>query len=162
MVRKTFFCLLCITFFFFSISCTQERQDELAKKRCNDIPCEKGSCFFWNDGEHRCITDAGLEEIEKYRNGADSLFVQEYVRNILDKQIDIVHNEYMKKNAKILDFVKKVQKGRKKTDPIYQQSQHFLNELGQDSALYKMLKRQEDSLLTNLNNHISVYKIYRK
>ena len=153
---------MCMIFCFFAISCTQERQDDLGKKRCNNIPCEQNSCFFWNADEHRCVTDAGLEEIEKHKNGADSLFVQEYIRNILDKQIEVAYSEYTKKNAEILVFVKKVQKGRKKTDSIYQQGQLLLNELGQDSVLYKMLKREEDSLLANLNNHISAYKIYRK
>jgi len=162
MSLKNVFVFLCITFFFLCVSCTQERQNELAEKRCNEIPCAKTSCFFWNSREHRCVTDDGLKEIEKHNNGEDSLFVQEYLRTMLDMQVDYAYEEYLKRKDKTMKALIKMRKGRKTTDPIYKQSSILLSEWEDDSLFYKELKNKEDSLLVELRKKLFFYKVYAK
>lgn len=158
----TFLCipcfLLCVASIFLFVSCNQERQNELAEKRCNEIPCSKASCFFWNPDEHRCVTDDGLKEIKKHKNGGDSLFVQEYLRNLLDKQIELAHNEYEKKRKKTIEILMNVQKKSKINSTLLNQIQIYSRELSKDSVLYKKLTKQRDSLLMDLNDSLSIYK----
>jgi hypothetical protein len=162
----TFLCipffLLCIASIFLFASCNQERQNELAEKRCNEIPCAKASCFFWNSREHRCVSDDGLEEIEKHKNGEDSLFVQEYLRTMLDMQVDYAYEEYLKRKDKTMRALIKMRKGRKTTDPIYKQSSILQSEWENDSLFYKELKNKEDSLLVELGKRLFFYKVYAK
>ena len=154
--------VLCFLCFFLFVSCTQEQQDKLAEKRCNEIPCTKASCFFWNPGEHRCVTDDGLKEIEKHNNGEDSLFVQEYLRSVLDMQVDYAYDEYLKRKGETLNFLNMVRKRRRTTDPIYKQSSILLSEWENDSLFYKELKNKEDSLLVELRKKLFFYKVYAK
>ena len=154
--------------FFFCNACSEEHQENFAKKKCNEIPCSEKECFFWNNEKKRCVTDEGLKKIYEHENNKDSIEFYEYLQNILDKQINLAVKMCGEKDEWPLDSLKFLLKKAKineknimkidssKSKAVLQKNlQLFCNDV-----LLKKLEHQKIEIMNEIMENVSAYKIY--
>ena len=154
--------------FFFYNACSEEHQENFAKKKCNEIPCSEKECFFWNNEKKRCVTDEGLKKIYEHENNKDSIEFYEYLQKILDKQINLAVKtcgkndqwpldslKFLLKKAQIRDkYIMKIDSSKSKA-VLQNNLQFFCNDV-----LLKKLEHQKIEIMNEIRENVSAYKIY--
>ena len=154
--------------FFFYNACSEEHQENFAKKKCNEIPCSEKECFFWNNDKKRCVTDEGLKKIYEHENNKDSIDFYAYLQKKIEEQIRYAvkmcgeNNEwpldslkFLLKKAKISEKnIMKIDSSKSKA-VLQNDLQLFCSDV-----LLKKLEHQKIEIMNEIRENVSAYKIY--